>query len=100
MILGGFGFHAAKRFLISSSVSSVFRVRLGMSMVIVSPFSSMAIGPASAASGATCPIQGPLVAPENLPSVMRATDSLKPIPAIVAVGMSISGMPGPPKGPS
>ena len=86
--------------MISCSVSSTFSVRLGMSMVIVSPFLSMAIGPASAASGVTCPMQGPLVAPENLPSVMRATDSVKPIPAIVAVGMSISGMPGPPLGPS
>ena len=100
MILGGFGLHASERFLISCSVNSIFSMRLGMSIVMMSPFLTIAIGPEFAASGATCPMQGPLVAPENLPSVINATLSLKPMPAIVAVGISISGIPGPPSGPS
>ena len=52
------------------------------------------------ASGEIWPIHGPLVPPENLPSVISATDSLSPIPAMVAVGESISLIPGPPLGPS
>ena len=45
---------------------------------IISPFLSKAIGPPTDASGPTCPIQKPLVAPENLPSVISATFS--PLP--------------------
>jgi len=40
------------------------------------------------------------VAPENLPSVISATESIRPIPDIMLVGPNISGMPGPPFGPS
>ena len=43
-------------------------------MSIMSPFFN-AIGPPNAASGPTCPTQNPLVAPENLPSVISATFS-------------------------
>ena len=42
----------------------------------------------------------PRVAPENLPSVIRATDSPRPIPWMMDVGESISGIPGAPLGPS
>ena len=48
------------------------------SISIMSPFLSKAIGPPNAASGPTCPTQKPLVAPENLPSVISAT--LSPFP--------------------
>ena len=60
----------------------------------------MPIVPPEAASGETCPIEAPLVAPENLPSVISATSLSSPIPAIIAVGASISLIPGPPLGPS
>ena len=42
------------------------------------PFLIKAIGPPNAASGPTCPTQKPRVAPENLPSVIKATFS--PLP--------------------
>ena len=38
--------------------------------------------------------------PENLPSVMSATSLPSPAPMIAEVGVSISGIPGPPFGPS
>ena len=50
------------------------------SISIMSPFLSNAIGPPNAASGPTCPTQKPLVAPENLPSVIKATFSPLPCP--------------------
>ena len=59
-----------------------------------------AIGPPKAASGATCPIEAPRVAPEKRPSVIKATSLSKPIPAISEVGDNISRIPGPPLGPS
>ncbi len=59
-----------------------------------------AIGPPTAASGDTWPMDAPRLAPENLPSVIRATLSPRPIPAIADVGLSISLIPGPPLGPS
>ena len=65
VIFGGLGFQAAKRVLSSLSVNSTFRVRLGMSMVMMSPFLRTAIGPPSKASGATCPMLPPRVAPEK-----------------------------------
>jgi hypothetical protein len=37
--------------------------------------------------------------PENLPSVKQATSYPNPAPMIKLVGLSISGMPGPPLGP-
>ena len=71
-----------------------------MSIVIVSPSSTRAIGPPTAASGDTCPIEAPRLAPEKRPSVMSATDEPSPIPTIADVGLSISLIPGPPLGPS
>ena len=46
------------------------------------------------------PTTKPCVPPENLPSVIRATSFPNPEPIIAEVGFSISGMPGPPFGPS
>ena len=51
---------------------------LSTSILITSPFLNNQIGPPTAASGATCPIISPLVAPENLPSVINATLSPRP----------------------
>src|SRR6478735_3502399 len=61
-----------------------------MSISIRSPFSISAIGPPTAASGETCPMAPPRVAPEKRPSVINATDSDNPRPASAAVGASIS----------
>ena len=69
-------------------------------MLIMSPSSIKAIGPPTAASGETCPIEAPRDAPLKRPSVIRATEEPSPIPAIAEVGFSISLMPGPPFGPS
>ena len=40
---------------------------------MISPSSIKAIGPPTAASGDTCPIEAPLEAPEKRPSVINAT---------------------------
>ena len=69
-------------------------------MRIRSPFRIRAMGPLSMASGLTWPMQSPAVPPLKRPSVMRATDLPRPWPLIMEVGESISGMPGPPLGPS
>ena len=69
-------------------------------MLIKSPSWTNAIFPPEAASGETCPILAPLVAPENLPSVIKATLLSSPIPQIADVGFNISRIPGPPFGPS
>ena len=53
-------------------------------MTIVSPSSTTAIGPPSAASGATWPIIRPWVPPENRPSVRSATESPSPSPTSAA----------------
>ena len=42
----------------------------------------------------------PWVAPEKRPSVISATVSPSPSPMIAPVTCSISGIPGPPAGPS
>ena len=47
-------------------------ILFSISISIKSFSSTNAIGPPTAASGETCPIAGPLDAPENLPSVIRA----------------------------
>mmetsp|Transcript_30771 Transcript_30771/g.99192 ORF Transcript_30771/g.99192 Transcript_30771/m.99192 type:complete len:276 (-) Transcript_30771:147-974(-) len=70
-----------------------------VSMRMVSPDSTRAMGPPSTASGATWPMQKPWVPPEKRPSVTRATFSERPAPTMAEVGVSISGMPGPPFGP-
>ena len=47
-------------------------ILFSISISIKSFSSTKAIGPPTAASGETCPIAGPLDAPENLPSVISA----------------------------
>ncbi len=71
-----------------------------MSIWMISPSRSRPISPPSAASGHTCPMEAPLEAPENRPSVIRATVLSSFIPAKALVGLSISRIPGPPLGPS
>ena len=71
-----------------------------MLILMMSPSSTRAIGPPTAASGETCPIEAPREAPEKRPSVIKATEEPSPIPAIAEVGLSISLIPGPPFGPS
>ena len=73
---------------------------LGISIAMVSPSSTRAMGPPTAASGDTWPMDAPRLAPEKRPSVMSATVEPSPIPAMADVGLSISLMPGPPLGPS
>ncbi|MNI61926.1 hypothetical protein D3C73_1172180 [compost metagenome] len=46
------------------------------------------------------PTTKPCVPPEKRPSVMSATDLPNPAPIINEVGLSISGIPGAPIGPS
>ena len=78
----------------------MFNVISGILIFIISPSSTNAIGPPTAASGETCPIDAPLEAPEKRPSVINATDEPNPIPAMADVGFNISLIPGPPFGPS
>src|SRR5699024_9719143 len=75
-------------------------LRLTKSITISSPSLINPIGPPAAASGEMCPTATPLVAPENLPSVISATSLPKPLPTMYEVGANISGIPGPPLGPS
>ena len=67
---------------------------------MISSSSINAITPPAAASGETCPIEAPRVAPEKRPSVISATLAPNPIPVMAAVGCNISRIPGPPFGPS
>mmetsp|Transcript_3241 Transcript_3241/g.7979 ORF Transcript_3241/g.7979 Transcript_3241/m.7979 type:complete len:298 (+) Transcript_3241:342-1235(+) len=76
------------------------RTLLSASMRMTSPSSMRAMGPPVWASGATWPITKPCDPPEKRPSVMSATQSPRPAPMMALVGVSISGMPGPPFGPS
>jgi hypothetical protein len=66
---------------------------------ILSPLRDIRDVPPAAASGETCPIAAPLVAPENLPSVIRATDSSRPIPAIEEVEKAFHACRDLPPGP-
>ena len=70
------------------------------SMVIRSPSRTSAIGPPSCASGVMWPMMKPCEPPEKRPSVSSATSLPSPAPMMAEVGVSISGMPGPPFGPS
>mmetsp|Transcript_8730 Transcript_8730/g.20602 ORF Transcript_8730/g.20602 Transcript_8730/m.20602 type:complete len:274 (-) Transcript_8730:948-1769(-) len=70
------------------------------SIWIASPFWISAMLPPTCASGVTCPMQKPWVPPEKRPSVISATSLPSPAPMIADVGVNISGMPGPPLGPS
>ena len=54
-------------------ITLLFNNAFFASISIISPLRKSPIGPPTEASGPTCPMQKPLVAPENLPSVMRAT---------------------------
>ena len=76
------------------------RVRAGMSMLMMSPSRTAAMGPPACASGETWPMAAPRVAPLKRPSVMSATSLSRPWPASMEVALSISGMPGAPLGPS
>ena len=58
------------------------------------------MGPPTCASGVMWPMQKPCEAPEKRPSVIRAHSEPRPAPMMAEVGFSISGMPGPPCGPS
>ena len=98
--LGAGGCHAARRASSSSSETSSVSVPASMSMEMTSPSWTSAMGPPAAASGLTCPMAGPLVAPEKRPSVISAQDLSSPMPQMAEVGVSISRMPGPPAGPS
>mmetsp|Transcript_6387 Transcript_6387/g.15493 ORF Transcript_6387/g.15493 Transcript_6387/m.15493 type:complete len:211 (+) Transcript_6387:55-687(+) len=98
----GGGDHSWRRFSHSSSGIKTSMVRLSFwaSIRIGSPFLTRAIGPPTWASGVMCPMQNPCVPPLNRPSVNRATSFPSPAPMMALVGVSISGKPGPPVGPS
>ena len=61
---------------------------------------SLPIGPPASPSGPMWPMHAPRVPPENRPSVIKTTLSPNPMPMIALVGLSISTIPGPPRGPS
>ena len=100
MIRGSLGCHLVRRASNVASSTATLILLFGISIEIISPSSIKAIGPPTAASGDTCPIDAPLVAPEKRPSVINATSLSSPIPAISLVGDNISLIPGPPLGPS
>ena len=62
----------------SAAESFTLMVPLLASISMMSPSRTSAIGPPTAASGPTWPMQKPRVAPENRPSVISAT--LPPVP--------------------
>mmetsp|Transcript_20682 Transcript_20682/g.48643 ORF Transcript_20682/g.48643 Transcript_20682/m.48643 type:complete len:315 (-) Transcript_20682:1451-2395(-) len=98
----GGGVHSCRRFSHSSSGINTSMVRLSFwaSMRMGSPFLTRAMGPPTWASGVMCPMQNPCVPPLNRPSVNSATSFPRPAPMMALVGVSISGRPGPPVGPS
>ena len=55
-------------------------------MMMRSPSLTKAIGPPTRASGTTCPMMNPRLAPENRPSVIKAVDPASPAPAMAPVG--------------
>ncbi len=67
---------------------------LTASMLIISPFSTSAIGPPTNASGVTWPIMIPWDAPLKHPSVTKGTVLPRPAPTSAEPGLNISGMPG------
>ena len=87
-------------FVNKSLLNNTDILQADISISIMSPSRNMPIVPPSAASGHTCPMAAPRVAPENLPSVISATVSPSPAPTMAEVGVSISRIPGPPLGPS
>ena len=71
---GSRGCHLAFLACISSSETLISSFSSGMLMLMISPSSTSAIGPPTAASGDTCPMDAPLDAPLKRPSVIRATE--------------------------
>ena len=71
-----------------------------MSIFIVSPSSTTAITPPTAASGEMWPIAAPSVKPEKRPSVSTKTSCPMPRPTSASVVIIISRIPGAPRGPS
>ena len=84
----------------SASLSSTSRTWRSTSITTCRPRAVPRAGPPFEASGATWPTMNPCVAPENRPSVIRATESESPSPTMAPVTWSISRIPGPPCGPS
>ena len=72
---GGKGFQPRWR---SSTARSM--TPLSMSSTILSPSRTNAIGPPSVALGATWPTEGPVVPPENRPSVISKISRPRPAP--------------------
>ena len=68
---GSRGCHFAFLACISSSETLISSFSSGMLMLMISPSSTSAIGPPTAASGDTCPMDAPLDAPLKRPSVIR-----------------------------
>ena len=70
--------------------------------MISSSFSNKPIGPPIAASGPTCPMTKPTEPPEKRPSVIKPTIIFFSLhrAVILEVESNISGIPGPPTGPS
>jgi hypothetical protein len=89
-------FQALRRVEISFAVMSRLISRFSASMVMGSPFFTMARGRPSWASGVMWPTTKPWLPPEKRPSVMSATSLPRPLPITAEVGLSISRMPGPP----
>ena len=94
------GFKTDFLFSISSSLTSRDIFLFGISIKISSSFCTVAMLPNSLASGEIWPTKQPLFEPEKRPSVIRAQLSLSPIPSKDFIGRYISGIPGPPLGPS
>jgi len=80
VILGAGGLKFLFLLSMSSSEILTFSFLFGISISMTSPGFSSPIGPPATASGLTCPMHAPLVPPENLPSVIRATESPSPAP--------------------
>ncbi len=96
----GEGLHSARRRAISSSSTRRTSDPVVTSIVIASPSRTSAMGPPRAASGHTWPTKQPLLVPEKRPSVTIAADAASPRPTRYFMGAYISGMPGPPRGPT
>src|SRR5699024_4833433 len=90
----------SNRFAISSSETAIDISCLSESIVTISPSSNTSIEPLSCASGAICPTARPCVPPEKRPSVNNATFSPNPLPTRIEEIDNISGIPGPPFGPT
>ena len=69
-------------------------------ILILSPVFNNPIVPPDCASGVICPTTNPCVPPEKRPSVIKCYRFPKPAPIINEVGFNISGIPGPPFGPT